>query len=134
MARVRQARRCTARRSDGEPCRGWAIVGGTVCRAHGGAAPQVRAAARRRLLEADARRAVADAWERYVVASARWDAERVAVTSARLGVAPEDVTVHLIAWCQVLYGVPARWEDRPRITTVGGDRRLRANRGRRAAM
>ncbi len=35
-------RRCTARRHDGEPCGRFAIVGGTVCTTHGGAAPQVR--------------------------------------------------------------------------------------------
>lgn len=44
-------RRCTARRTNGEPCKCRPIAGATVCRAHGGAAPQVREAARRRLLE-----------------------------------------------------------------------------------
>jgi hypothetical protein len=56
MARVRQARRCSARRKNGEPCRGWAINGGRVCRMHGGAAPQVRAKAGERLLMAAAYR------------------------------------------------------------------------------
>lgn len=45
-------RRCTARRHDGEPCRRYAARGATVCRVHGGAAPQVQAAARRRLQQA----------------------------------------------------------------------------------
>jgi len=49
MARKRQARRCTAHRTDGQPCRAWAMNGATVCPAHGGRAPQVQAAARRRL-------------------------------------------------------------------------------------
>ena len=40
---------CTARRQDGKPCGSYAIRGGTVCRRHGGSAPQVRAAANRRL-------------------------------------------------------------------------------------
>lgn len=45
-----QARRCTAHRTrDGQPCEAWAVHGATVCRAHGGAAPQVRAAATERL-------------------------------------------------------------------------------------
>jgi hypothetical protein len=48
MARSRPAVRCRARRSDGTPCAGYAIVGGTVCRAHGGAAAQVRTAADQR--------------------------------------------------------------------------------------
>lgn len=41
--------RCTARRKNGEPCRNWAMLGTTVCRMHGGAAPQVRRAAQVRL-------------------------------------------------------------------------------------
>lgn len=41
--------RCTARRKNGQACRNWAILGGTVCRMHGGAAPQVRAAAKVRI-------------------------------------------------------------------------------------
>lgn len=45
------AKVCTARRQDGEPCRAPAIKGGSVCRVHGGRAPQVRAAAARRLAE-----------------------------------------------------------------------------------
>jgi hypothetical protein len=41
--------RCRARRRrDRQPCRAYAIHGGTVCRLHGGAAPQVREAARAR--------------------------------------------------------------------------------------
>lgn len=42
-------RRCTATSRSGERCKRWAIKGGRVCRSHGGAAPQVRAAAERRL-------------------------------------------------------------------------------------
>lgn len=43
--------RCTAHTTTGRPCRRWPIRGGTVCPSHGGAAPQVRAAATRRLGE-----------------------------------------------------------------------------------
>ncbi len=43
---------CTAHRQDGHPCKAKAIRGGSVCRVHGGSAPQVRHAANRRLLEA----------------------------------------------------------------------------------
>jgi hypothetical protein len=46
-----KAIRCTARRTNGEPCKHWAIRGGTVCYTHGGAAPQVKAAAKQRLLD-----------------------------------------------------------------------------------
>jgi hypothetical protein len=45
-------RRCTADTQAGKPCRRYAIRGGTVCRVHGGAAPQVKAKARQRLDEA----------------------------------------------------------------------------------
>ena len=41
--------RCQAHRSNGDPCKRWAIVGGTVCPTHGGSAPQVRAAAIKRI-------------------------------------------------------------------------------------
>ncbi len=49
MARKRQAKRCTGHRTDGQPCEAWAMRGTTVCGAHGGRAPQVRAAATERL-------------------------------------------------------------------------------------
>lgn len=41
--------KCGARRSDGRECQAPAIRGGSVCRTHGGSAPQVRAAADARL-------------------------------------------------------------------------------------
>jgi len=37
--------RCGAKTKAGTPCKQWAIQGGTRCRKHGGAAPQVRAKA-----------------------------------------------------------------------------------------
>lgn len=44
--------RCTAKsRTSGQQCRKKAIPGGTVCRYHGGAAPQVKRRAQLRLLE-----------------------------------------------------------------------------------
>jgi hypothetical protein len=48
---------CIGHRSDGEPCMAWPIVGGVVCyKRHGGKAPQVQAAAKRRIAEAEAKR------------------------------------------------------------------------------
>lgn len=43
--------RCAARRRDGEPCGMAPIRGATVCRKHGGAAPQVKRKAQERLLD-----------------------------------------------------------------------------------
>ena len=52
MAEKTITRQCTARSSrTGEQCRNSAILGGTVCRTHGGSAPQVQRAAKLRLLE-----------------------------------------------------------------------------------
>jgi len=51
--------RCIAHRRDGKPCTMQAVRGGEVCRMHGGQAPQVRAAADRRVAEQAARAAVA---------------------------------------------------------------------------
>lgn len=50
--------RCGARNRAGQPCKLYPITGGRVCRMHGGKAPQVRAAAARRVVEADAIKAV----------------------------------------------------------------------------
>ncbi len=44
-----QAHRCVGHKKTGQRCKNLAISGATVCRRHGGAAPQVRAAARARL-------------------------------------------------------------------------------------
>jgi hypothetical protein len=47
-------KRCSARSSrTGDPCKLWAIRGGTVCNKHGGRAPQVKAAAEARRVEQD---------------------------------------------------------------------------------
>lgn len=54
MSRVRPAVRCRARRTNGEPCANYAMMGATVCHAHGGRAPQVRAKAVERVTEARA--------------------------------------------------------------------------------
>lgn len=47
--------RCSGRNRDGDPCGRPPIRGGTVCASHGGRAPQVRAAADRRLAELEIR-------------------------------------------------------------------------------
>lgn len=48
--------KCSARRSNGQPCNNPPIKGATVCRVHGGSAPQVKRKAEKRVALAD--------WER----------------------------------------------------------------------
>ncbi len=45
------SQQCKATNRRGERCKSFSIEGGTVCRMHGGGAPQVRARAQARLLE-----------------------------------------------------------------------------------
>lgn len=45
-----EERKCKAVKRNGEPCKSFAIRGGTVCVYHGGASPQVKKAAQKRLL------------------------------------------------------------------------------------
>lgn len=80
------AKRCTGTRSsDGQPCERWAIIGGTVCPAHGGSASQVKAKAARTVatlkVEREARRVAVpvdiDATE-GIVAAVKESAGRVA--------------------------------------------------------
>lgn len=44
-----ETRRCSARRSNGQPCRAYAVHGAAVCVTHGGAAPQVKRKAQERI-------------------------------------------------------------------------------------
>jgi hypothetical protein len=45
-----RSQRCAAHTQRGSLCQRWSVLGGRVCQVHGGAAPQVKAAAERRLL------------------------------------------------------------------------------------
>jgi len=48
---VPDRRKCSAKRTNGEPCGNYPMHGGKVCRKHGGAAKQVREKAKQRLLD-----------------------------------------------------------------------------------
>lgn len=71
--------KCTARRTNGEPCNAWAIKGGTVCRSHGGSIKHVRDAANRRLAEQEA-------------------AKTVATLGARLDITPSEALLEEVQW------------------------------------
>lgn len=83
VAKIRQARKCRAHRKDGQPCRNYAIIGGAVCRPHGGAAGQVKRKARERQVEAAAYRALA-AWTSSP--ASREASDRAALAGDRLAV------------------------------------------------
>lgn len=127
VARIRQARRCRARRTNGQACKAWAIVGGYVCRAHGGAAPHVHQAAERRALEAQINRAAAAALERYGRHWREWQAKRLATTSIMLGIPVRDVQPLDIGYCTATYGTLAGPETAPRVRL---DRRYGPQAGR----
>ncbi|MBF4512281.1 hypothetical protein ITJ66_07235 [Plantibacter sp. VKM Ac-2885] len=50
---------CTARKRSGQPCGNAPMLGSSVCRMHGGAAPQVKRRAQQRILEASDKAAFA---------------------------------------------------------------------------
>lgn len=91
MGRIRQARRCSGRRTDGEPCAAWAINGGTVCSAHGGRAPQVKAKAARNVAERKAEALLAGIADFEPVTDPVSELERLAGRAVR--------------WLEVLEGI-----------------------------
>jgi hypothetical protein len=92
VARRRQARRCRARRTNGEPCKAYAITGGFVCRAHGGAAPQVRYEARVRRFEATMNIAFDKAYRRWRREAEDWQVRRILAAADLFGISPDKVT------------------------------------------
>jgi hypothetical protein len=115
--------RCRAKNRRGEPCKAWCVRGAVVCIAHGGGAPQVRAAAQRRLTASQARAEMDRAMARYSADLRAWQARRVALTASLMDIPPERVTWSVILACRVLHGRPD--ERRPEIT----DERYRPPRG-----
>ena len=122
MARVRQALHCRAHRTNGEPCHGWAIVGGTVCRAHGGAARQVRYAAYVNETERRILREFNLMYERWLRELREWQVQRILTTACLLGMDPLKVTTMDIVLCHVQYGRPPLEDQAPKM---GRDRRFK---------
>ncbi len=87
-ARVSAKPKCSARRTNGEPCGNYPIRGGTVCTKHGGGAPQVRAKAAERILGAAdlaAKRLIEFMSDKNVPASVRLAAARDLLDRAGVG-------------------------------------------------
>lgn len=80
--------RCTGRNRQGQQCARWAIPGGTVCKLHGGGAPQVRALAevRSEVLNWKLGDATVDPGETLLrlLSQSRWRAERYAARLAEI--------------------------------------------------
>lgn len=115
MAKVRQARRCRAKRTNGEPCKAYAVLGATVCRAHGAAAAQVRHAAYEARCEAWARRYFNAIWERHLKELREWQVQRFVTVSLLTGIAPEDITTMDIVLCHLDHGRPDLEDDAPKL-------------------
>jgi hypothetical protein len=95
---------CSARKTSGDPCKRRPINGGTVCASHGGRAPQVRAAAQRRILAAADRAAaavVALMEDRETPHAVKLSAARDLLDRAGLG-AKNELTVELPQWQAVI--------------------------------
>lgn len=121
MARKRPAVHCRANRTNGEPCRAWAIVGGTVCWAHGGAASQVQHAAYVALVEARLRRAFAHDWARLEHEVREWQIRRYVFAAMALNIPVEQVDEAAIWWAYSEAG--RRSEPRP---VIRHDRRFKS--------
>lgn len=109
-SRMDHPRRCTAHRTDGEPCQRYAARGANVCRVHGGNAPQVKRKAKQRLEEAADRMArellniATSAESEAVKLSAVRDALDRAGLAAKHAV---EVEVDPQPWEQVFAGIAA---------------------------
>lgn len=89
MAKTRWRHRCSAHRPrDGRPCRAWAITGGKVCVAHGGAAQQVRVAAALNIEHLQLARALASGEARWRKQYREWQVDRLLRAAELLGEDP----------------------------------------------
>lgn len=98
MAKQRQARRCRARRTDGEPCGAWAMLAQDVCASHGGKAPRAKQAAYRRHLEARLRAQFEHEWARLGRETREWQIRRVVFAAVTLDIPVEQVDDAAVWW------------------------------------
>lgn len=114
MARKRQARRCKAHRTGGQPCEAYAILGGEVCSAHGGSAPRVRANGRFLYFQAKTTAAFDEAWERHRRELFEWQVRRFIAAACILGVEVKDVHPGDLLFLAIEGEIP-READAPRL-------------------
>lgn len=104
---------CSARKKDGTPCRRAPINGASVCRVHGGAAPQVVAAAKRRLMEASKDMAallMRIAEDEAVPPAVRLGAIRDVLDRAGV-TAKTEVEITVAPWQQLIDGIVSEVDD-----------------------
>lgn len=108
-ANMPESRRCVGHRKNGDRCQKPSILGATVCREHGGAAPHVKAAAKARLENAAdrlARQLLGMAEDPDMAPAIKLAALKDALDRAGLGARQAlDVAVGLAPWEQILDGV-----------------------------
>jgi L-asparaginase II len=91
------------------------MLGALTCRAHGGASPQARLAARIRIAQDADERAFTAAYTKWRHETEVWQARRVRTVARLMNVAPEDVTDVLIGFCIAWHGAPEGPETAPRM-------------------
>jgi hypothetical protein len=111
--KIRQARRCSARRRSGDRCHAFAITGGWVCAAHGGRAPQVRAAARQRVIMAQLERGLNESQRMHERRVEAWHEARREQVAELLGIPVENVNRAALLRCWLRHGRPNIYEDPP---------------------
>ena len=107
MARKRQARRCTARRTNGQPCKAYAILGGEVCTAHGGSSWRVKVNALVRHWEPIVGGAYDRAYQRWRREVFDWHVRRILGAASILGTDPANVTEGDLLWLAIDGQIPS---------------------------
>lgn len=106
----RQAVKCSATKSNGEPCQKWAIKGGTVCPSHGASLPVVKKKA-------------AERWERaQVMAEVERMVDKGLLDERGRGVHPiEHLLDELYTSAQVVYVLGQMVGDLDKLDQYGGE-------------
>lgn len=107
MARKRQARRCKARRTDGQPCKAFAILGGEVCATHGGSSWRVKVNALVRYWEPIVGGAYDRAYKGWRREVTEWRVRRLLGAASILGTSPAEVTEGDLLWLAIDGQIPS---------------------------